>query len=179
MKYLLPLFLLIFTPNHAFDASYEGAELILLERMPINISDKGWEQFIYPNTIPLGSIYWNSNNNQYYYVKDGTRLTKTNGLTYKLDPIKQQEPSFIGEPQDTQLVYAGYISPNERLYIDPKTKEQYIKVLEPIHDKEELVPKLDKWLNGTPRGVTYWLGDTGNPRISTNGQWVDISRAFP
>ena len=179
MKYLLPLFILIFTPSHAFDASYEGAELILLERMPINISDKGWEQFIYPNTIPLGSIYWNSNNNQYYYVKDGTRLTKTNGLTYKLDPIKQQEPSFIGEPQDTQLVYAGYISPNERLYIDPKTKEQYIKVLEPIHDKEELVPKLDKWLNGTPRGVTYWLGDTGNPRISTNGQWVDISRAFP
>ena len=49
---------------------------------------------MYPNTILLGSIYWNSNNNQYYYVKDGTLLTKTNNLSYKLDPVKQQEPSF-------------------------------------------------------------------------------------
>ena len=173
MKYLLPLFLLIFTPSHAFDASYEGEELILLERMPINISDEGWRQFIYPNTIPLGSIYWNSNNNQYYYVKDGTRLTKTNGLTYKLDPIKQQEPSFIGEPQDTQLVYAGYISSNKRLYIDPKTKEQYIKTLEPIIDSEPLTPKIKRQSNGIPRGVTYWVEseEYGNQRNEFDGSW--------
>ena len=177
MKYLLPLFLLIFTPSHAFDASYEGEELILLERMPINISDEGWRQFIYPNTIPLGSIYWNSNNNQYYYVKDGTRLTKTNGVTYKLDPIKQQEPSFIGEPQDTQLVYAGYISSKERLYIDPKTQKQYIKVLEPVHDEEELVPELGRWSSGVPSRVTYWQGDTGTYREKNDGTW-DISASF-
>ena len=172
MKYLLPLFLLIFTPNHAFDASYEGAELILLERMPINYSDEVFHQFIYPNTIPLGSIYWNSNNNQYYYVKDGTRLTKTNGLTYKLDPIKQQEPSFIGEPQDTQLVYAGYISPNERLYIDPKTQEQYIKVLEPIHDKVEyLTPKI--YTNDSKLSILYYGfgGKMGTFRRSVDGIW--------
>ena len=161
MKYLLPLFLLIFIPSrasHALDASYDGAELILLERMPINISDKGWEQFIYPNTIPLGSIYWNSNNNQYYYVKDGTRLTKTNGLTYKLNP-KKAEQTYTGKNLDPFLSYVGYISPRERLYIDKRDNQQYIKVLEPIQDPRVVTPYPSTYDDGGYMYMGYKVGD--------------------
>ncbi|MGL4676376.1 MAG: hypothetical protein ACRCWI_01750 [Brevinema sp.] len=77
---------------------------------------------------------YNITNQQYYYVKDGSRLIKTNNIRYKLDPTKEQEKTLADFPLDDELLYAGYISSNERLYIHRTTKEQYIKVLEPIID---------------------------------------------
>ena len=138
MKYLLPLFLLIFIPNHALDASYDGGEeLIMTERGGSTTEYR--RKKIYDLSVPLYSIYWNPSNNQYYYVKDGFDLIKTNGLTYKLDP-KKEEDIFIYETKDPYLQYAGYISSKERLYIDKRDNQQYIKVLTPIQDPNEVVP---------------------------------------
>ncbi|MGL4677553.1 MAG: hypothetical protein ACRCWI_07810 [Brevinema sp.] len=74
---------------------------------------------------------YNITNQQYYYVKDGSRLIKTNNTRYKLDP-KRAEKTLTYYSLDKELLYAGYISSNERFYIHRTTKEQYIKVLEPI-----------------------------------------------
>ncbi|MGL5956098.1 MAG: hypothetical protein ACRC0X_05780, partial [Brevinema sp.] len=86
---------------------------------------------------------WNSNNNQYYYVKDGSDLMKTNGLTYKLDPKKVEEQVFVPDMKDPYLQYAGYISPNQRLYIDRRDQQQYIKDLISIYDPIEVIPYND------------------------------------
>ena len=138
MKYLLPLFLLIFTPNHALDASYEGAELILLERNSSTLKYK----YKLDLTDSLYSIYWNPSTTNYYFTEDGSNLIKTNGLSYKIDPKKAEKISDESL-KDPFLSYAGYISPKERLYIDKRDKQQYIKALEPIQDSHVLVPKIE------------------------------------
>ncbi|MGL4677739.1 MAG: hypothetical protein ACRCWI_08785 [Brevinema sp.] len=86
-----------------------------------------------------GGCRYRITNQQYYYVKDGSRLIKTNNIRYKLDP-KRVEKTLAGFPLDNELVYAGYISSNERFYIHRTTKEQFIKVLEPITDPIVVLP---------------------------------------
>ena len=156
MKYLLPLFLLIFIPSrasHALDASYDGGEeLIMTERD--GSSYKYMHKKIYDLSAPLYSIYWNPSNNQYYYIKDGSDLIKTNGLTYKLDPKKEEE-IFVSDIKDPYLQYAGYISPKERLYIDKRDNQQYIKVLTPIQDPIYVIPYKDMWSDGSYNTTTY------------------------
>lgn len=178
MKYLLLLLPLSLAPlfaqeNTILDADYSGGgDLILIERIPLNSEDKSYNS-IYPNTIPLGSIYRDTNHFQYYYVKDGTRLTKTNGLTYKLDPKKQLVPSSCIEhrnfPKDKELLYAGYISPTERLYINPQTKEQFIKILEPLDDGYPH-PSFINPLIFDDNGMTYISENIFYKRNPTNGQ---------
>ena len=146
MKYLLPLFLLMSVSAcfHSLDASYEGEELIMTERD--GSSHKYMYKKIYDLSAPLYSIYWNPSNNQYYYIKDGSDLIKTNGLTYKLDPKKEEE-IFVSDIKDPYLQYAGYISPKERLYIDKRDNQQYIKVLTPIQDPIYVIPYKSTWDN--------------------------------
>ena len=153
MKYLLPLFLLMSVSAcfHSLDASYEGEELIMTERdrtEPDKIyrnskfvknPDYKFTRDIYDLSVPLYSIYWNPSTTNYYYVKDGSDLIKTNGLTYKIDP-KKEEKIFVYETKDPYLQYAGYISSKERLYIDKRDNQQYIKILIPINDPFEVVP---------------------------------------
>ena len=79
MKYLLPLFLLIFVPSHAshaLDASYEGEELILLERHPITETRETVCRYDYPLSTPAFSIYLNPATTNYYFVEDGAGMTK-------------------------------------------------------------------------------------------------------
>ncbi|MGL5956376.1 MAG: hypothetical protein ACRC0X_07225 [Brevinema sp.] len=122
-----------------FDANYDGGEeLILTERRGFVVKYRYKEP--YDLTVPLYAIYWNSNNNQYYYVKDGSDLMKTNGLTYKLDPKKVEEQVFVPDMKDPYLQYAGYISPAQRLYIDRRDQQQYIKELISIYDPIEVIP---------------------------------------
>lgn len=85
-KLFLSLLTLIFVPAFAqkpLDADYNrGEELILIEREPVDYDETkigGLQP--YPMTMKLYSIYWNPSNNQYYYVKDGSDLIQTNGLT--------------------------------------------------------------------------------------------------
>ncbi|MGL5955707.1 MAG: hypothetical protein ACRC0X_03780 [Brevinema sp.] len=129
--------------------------------------DSYWELQVYSRDLSLYAIYWNPSdyqydrvkdesgaikidniryesnrevvNSNYYYVKDGSRLTKTNNIRYKLDP-KRFEQTLEGISLDDELLYAGYISSNERLYINKNTKEQYIKVLEPIINEVVFIP---------------------------------------
>ncbi|MGL4677183.1 MAG: hypothetical protein ACRCWI_05905 [Brevinema sp.] len=122
------------------EASYDGETLIMTERSGFSTDLKTILNPITDLSVPLYSIYWNPSNNQYYYVEDGSDLTKTNGLTYKLDP-KKEEQVFVPDIKDPYLQFAGYISTNERLYIDNRNKQQYIKVLIPIKDPFEVIPK--------------------------------------
>ena len=171
MKYLLPLFLLIFVSAcfHSLDASYEGGEELIMTERDCFTSEYRRKK-TYDLSIPLFSIYWNPSNNQYYYIKDGSDLIKTNGLTYKLDP-KKAEKIFVLDIKDPYLQYAGYISPKERLYIDKRDNQQYIKVLTPIQDPFEVVPYKDMWSDGSYNTTTY--EDTPNnerfSRSSFNG----------
>ena len=159
MKYLLPLFLLIFVPSrasHALDASYDGAELVLVNREGSN-SEHMYKE-IYDLSVPLYSIYWNPSNNQYYYVKDGSDLIKTNGLTYKIDP-KKEEKIFVEYLKDPYLQYAGYISPKERLYIDKRDNQQYIKLLTPIQDPVAVTPYPRIYDDGSHGFMGYEKGE--------------------
>ena len=135
MKYLLPLFLLIFIPNHAFDASYDiGSDLVLLQtEAAIWYATKHRDPK--NGRLPYGyhAVYWNPKTNEYYYATGDTpykNLRITNNLSYEIDPAKQ-ETNYT----DTELEYieyAGSISPLERLYIDKKDGTQYIKILKKI-----------------------------------------------
>jgi len=146
MKYIISLSLLIFVTacSQDLDASYEGGEnLIMTDRDTKTNEDK----IIFDLSVPLYAIYWNSSNNQYYYVKDGSDLTKTNGLRYRLNS-KKAEQVLTKDVQDLYLNFAGYISSNERLYIHKTTKQQYIKTLIPIHDPIEVIPNRKTYLDG-------------------------------
>lgn len=138
MKNILFLFLLLSATSYALDADYNGGEELIMTERDGSTSEYRRKK-IYDLSVPLYSIYWNPSNNQYYYVKDGSDLIKTNGLTYKLDP-KKEEQIFIYETKDPYLQFAGYVSPKERLYIDKRNKKQYIKSLIPIQDPFEVVP---------------------------------------
>ncbi|MGL4677744.1 MAG: hypothetical protein ACRCWI_08810, partial [Brevinema sp.] len=92
-----------------------------------------------------------------------------------------QEPSFISEPQDLELLYAGYISSNQRLYINPKTKEQFLKILIPIDDEDEILtpelfisePEEKCWT------IYYGDGCISSGRNSTNGLWYGLIMCEP
>ncbi|MGL4676450.1 MAG: hypothetical protein ACRCWI_02135, partial [Brevinema sp.] len=154
-----------------FDADYNsGQELILIEREPVDYDETkigGLQP--YPMTMKLYSIYWNPSNNQYYYVKDGSDLIQTNGLTYKLDP-KKEEQTLAKISLDNELVYAGYISTNERLYINPKTKKQFIKTLSPIKDEVVFTPSFYKSPKRGWISISYSGSDgLGRSRDRKNG----------
>lgn len=63
-------------------------------------------------------------------------MTETNGIAYEIDPTRQERiyfPEFRNKI--FYCMYAGNISPTERLYIDTNdNNRQYIKTLEPIDD---------------------------------------------
>ncbi|OON99516.1 MAG: hypothetical protein ATN35_01510 [Epulopiscium sp. Nele67-Bin004] len=134
---LLLLFILFAVPAFSqadIIADYKGGEeLVLIERIPLNPENRTYSN-IYPNTISLGSIYWNPATTNYYYAKDGSRLTKTNNISYKIDTNKT-EKTLVGISLDKELIYVGYISSNQRLYVNTNTKEQFVKTLEPITDE--------------------------------------------
>ena len=140
MKYIVSLFLLLSmsVASHSLDASYDGAELVLLERNSSTLKYK----YKLDLTDSLYAIYWNPSTTNYYFTEDGSNLIKTNGLSYKIDPKKAEKISDESL-KDPFLSYAGYISPKERLYIDKRDKQQYIKALEPIQDSHVLVPKIE------------------------------------
>ena len=137
MKYLLPLFLLIFVPSHALDASYDiGSDLVLLQTDGAN-----WyftkHRDPKDGLDPYGyhAVYWNPKTNEYYYATGDTpynNLSITNNLSYEIDPAKQ-ETNYTERELDF-IEYAGSISPLERLYIDKKDGTQYIKILKKITD---------------------------------------------
>ena len=136
MKYLLPLFLLIFVPSHALDASYDiGSDLVLLNTSEGWYSDKDIDPKDGRDPWGYHAVYWNPKTNEYYYATGDTpynNLRITNNLSYEIDPAKQ-ETNYT----DTELEYieyAGSISPLERLYIDKKDGTQYIKILKKITD---------------------------------------------
>ena len=158
MKYLLPLFLLIFVPSHAFDASYDiGSDLVLL-----NTKGALWyaTKDINPENgrVPWGyhAVYWNPKTNEYYYAtgdEEFGNLSITNNLSYEIDPAKQ-ETNYT----DTELEYieyAGSISPLERLYIDKKDGTQYIKILKKITDDIVVVYPV------TGQGITFYTNAEG------------------
>ncbi|MGL4676854.1 MAG: hypothetical protein ACRCWI_04210, partial [Brevinema sp.] len=72
----------------------------------------------------------------------------------KLDP-KRAERTLSGISLDNDLLYAGYISSNERLYIDKNTKEQYIKILIPIKDPIKVVPYKETYSDGSYAFTIY------------------------
>ncbi len=148
--------LLLLLPIAVFslDADYNGGEeLILVERERTDTEkfyDSTSNKFvsntnyihtgdIFDLSVSLYSIYWNPATTNYYYVKDGSRLTKTNGLSYKFNP-KKEEKTYTGENFDPHLQYVGYISTNQRLYVDKRDNQQYIKTLEPINDPIVTIP---------------------------------------
>ena len=170
MKYLLPLFLLIFVPSHALDASYDiGSDLVLLN------TSEGWysDKDIDPKDgrVPWGyhAVYWNPKTNEYYYAtgdEEFGNLSITNNLSYEIDPAKQ-ETNYT----DTELEYieyAGSISPLERLYIDKKDGTQYIKILKKItNDIVVVYPKFSKqftvsYTNAEGRRFVRVLGNYKN-----------------
>ncbi|MGL5956208.1 MAG: hypothetical protein ACRC0X_06335 [Brevinema sp.] len=182
MKYLLIILLIISGSVYGVEASYDGgSELILVERSTVEYI-RNWTGSSLK--IPMYSIYWNPSEYQYerdgsgsinitnirydldlwkpstyyYYVKDGSRLTKTNNIRYKLDP-KRFEQTLEGISLDDELLYAGYISSNERLYIDKRTKEQYIKILEPIIDEYVLRPQIMRWNESS--STAYYVDGIG------------------
>ncbi|MGL5956206.1 MAG: hypothetical protein ACRC0X_06325 [Brevinema sp.] len=92
------------------------------------------------------SYYWDKKNDVYYFAK----MTATNGISYQSVPQQEKlfHHDFIEEITETRyqsyirdfsdieelihpfkLLYVGSLSPLERIYIDSKTKEQYIKKL--------------------------------------------------
>ena len=158
MKYLLPLFLLIFIPSHAFDASYDiGSDLVLLQtEAAIWYATKHRDPK--DGRAPLGyhAVYWNPKTNEYYYATGDApynNLRITNNLSYEIDPAKQ-ETNYT----DTELEYieyAGSISPLERLYIDKKDGTQYIKILKKITNDIVVVYPV------TGQGVTFYTNVEG------------------
>ncbi len=149
---LLLLFILFAVPAFSqadIIADYEGGEeLIMTTKFIIDSKDYKYNQKSYPNTVPQYSIYWNPATTNYYYVKDGSRLTKTNGIAYELNPDKAEQV-FAEEIRDPDLQYAGYISPTERLYIDRRDNQQYIKILIPINDPFRVIPRKHLSSDGT------------------------------
>ncbi len=146
---LLLLFILFAVPAFSqadIIADYKGGEeLILLSRNPINPKDyKGADLQAYSTNINLFSIYWNPSNNKYYYAKDGSRLTKTNNISYKIDTNKT-EKTLAGISLDKELIYVGYISPTKRLYVDKNNNQQFIKTLEPINDIQIFIPNISEY----------------------------------
>ncbi len=114
---LLLLFILFAVPAFSqadIIADYKGGEeLILTSRLPSVNGVRKYNQSLYPNTVPQYAIYWNPVTTNYYYTKDGSDMTKTNGIAYELNPDKAEQV-FVEEIRDPDLQYAGYISPTER-----------------------------------------------------------------
>ncbi|MGL4562827.1 MAG: hypothetical protein ACRCVW_03120 [Brevinema sp.] len=87
------------------------------------------------------AIYWDSNNNTYYFVSNSITMlypipsTNTNFI-YTIDQEKQHEPIFDSSLKEifpdtkTPLLYIGSISPLERVYLDPTNQNDYIKKLQ-------------------------------------------------
>ena len=148
MKYLLPLLILIFTPSHALDASYDiGSDLVLLETNALEwLRSKEWgdanldygygDDPTDANEPSYGyhGIYWNPKTNEYYYAtgeeKHGN-LRLTNNLSYEIDSSKQEINYTVSER--AYLQYVGSLSFLERLYI-AKDGSLYIKILKKIKD---------------------------------------------
>ena len=147
MPVLALIFILLMQPTQAqsqkLDASYEvGKDLILLQtKVKLWYYTKDLNPDDPRGYRPYKAIYWNPKDNSYYFAHGPNHtLYLTNGLRYKIDPIKQETNCTILETYF--LSYAGSISPLERLYIDKEDGTQYIKRLIKINDPEPIYPLL-------------------------------------
>ena len=143
MKYLLPLFLLIFIPSrasHALDASYDGGEeLKIVEKR--YYQEEEIETYDDPLDMTYFSIYFNPPSRLFYTTQDGAGMIRTNGLTYKID-TNRLETSYTGKNIDPYLIFVGYITTNMRLYIDNRnTNQQYIKVIRTTGPIQVYIPE--------------------------------------
>lgn len=159
MKYFLLLLPLIFAPIFAqqkLDASYKiGKDLVLLQTKIVNwYTSKDNDPVLFPPPSGYHAVYWNPKSNEYYYATGEEKfgnLRMTNGLTYKLDP-KKQETNHVDEQE--YLQYLGSLSPTKRLYLG-KDGNQYIKVLYKITNDITTVYPV------TGRGITFYTNAEG------------------
>lgn len=173
------IFLLLFSsPLFSAEASYDkGPDLIPLQGNALlwyttkDRNPQGGER------DPYGyhAIFWKPNSNEFFHgfgTLPFSNLPQTNGFSYKIDTNINIRDSKYTHRDTNVVMFAGYISSNQRLYIDNDHGDQYIVTITNILDKEPVYP-----LYGPLPRLPSWPEKIGFLTAYTNSKGERFSRS--